>query len=56
MSTLTKAKKPAAKKPCARGGKPIRSRNPWVGYGEGKLHVPPGVDLTKPTLPLGKYL
>lgn len=27
-----------------------------LGYAAGKITVAPGVDLTKPTLPAGKYL
>jgi hypothetical protein len=33
--------------------KPVPS---WIGSGVGKAFVRPGVDLTKPTLPPGKYL
>jgi hypothetical protein len=57
MSTLTKVKKttrkPIAKKPVARNKRPIPS---WIGSAEGKVFVREGVDLTKPTLPPGKYL
>jgi hypothetical protein len=46
------AKKPAVRKP-ATARKPIPA---WIGSGKGKGVVKPGVDLTKPTLPPGKYL
>ena len=48
--------KPASnKKPLKRAVRRL-TRNDWVGYAEGKLTTAPGVDLTKPTLPAGKYL
>ena len=48
--------KPALKKKPLKGAVRRRTRNAWVGYAEGKLTIAPGVDLTKPTLPVGKYL
>lgn len=56
MKISARAKKPAAtKKP--RAAKNIPKPLPaWIGSGVGKGVVKPGVDLTQPTLPPGKYL
>jgi len=54
MSTLLKT---PAKKPAKPVGKKAAKKVPtWIGSGEGMAFIKPGVDLTKPTLPPGKYL
>lgn len=54
MSTATNTKKPSARKPAPKAR--AKKVPKWVGSGEGKAYVKPGVDLTKPTLPPGKWL
>ena len=48
--------KPTLKKKPLKRAVRRRTRNDWVGYAEGNLTIASGVDLTKPTLPAGKYL
>lgn len=54
MSTATNTKKPSARKPAPKAR--AKKVPKWVGSGEGKAFVKPGVDLTEPTLPPGKWL
>ncbi len=56
MSTLTKAKEPVRKSASSKSAKAKKPVPTWIGSGVGKAFVRPGVDLTKPTLPPGKYL
>lgn len=56
MSTLTKSKKPAPKAAAVKPAKIKKSVPSWIGSAKGKITIRPGVDLTKPTLPPGKYL
>lgn len=49
MSTVTTAK------PKGRRRTATPQKYPWLGYAKGLVRVRPGVDLTKPTLPPGKY-
>lgn|GEM_PF-2332902 len=54
MPTLPKTKKPA--RPAAAKKTAPKAVPSWIGSAKGKLRIKPGVDLTKPTLPSGKYL
>jgi hypothetical protein len=56
MSTLTKPRK-TVRKSAASGSTNGRKFVPaWIGSGVGKASVRAGVDLTKPTLPMGRFL
>jgi len=52
MSNATTAPKPKSRRPAATAKK---SKFPWMDYARGMVRVRPGADLTKPTLPPGKY-
>ena len=54
MSTLTKSKKPSRPLATRRASAVAKTFAP--GYARGVLKIKEGVDLTKPTLPPGKYL
>jgi hypothetical protein len=56
MSTLTKRKKAVRKPASSKSVRAEKSVPAWIGSAVGKAAVRPGVDLTKPTLPPGKYL
>lgn len=56
MSTLTKAKKTARKPVPVKSVKVKKPAPSWIGSARGKIMIAPGCDLTKPTLPPGKYL
>ncbi|MEN9841650.1 MAG: hypothetical protein RL376_1450 [Verrucomicrobiota bacterium] len=56
MSTVA-AKKKSARKPAPQKTAKVKKAIPsWIGSAKGKMTIKPGVDLTKPTLPPGKYL
>jgi hypothetical protein len=51
MSNATAAK-PRSRRRAAAAKK---KKYPWLGYAEGMVRIRPGLDLTKPTLPPGRY-
>ncbi len=52
MPNAASAKPKSRRRPSAPTKK---NKYPWLGYAEGMARVRPGFDLTKPTLPPGKY-
>jgi hypothetical protein len=52
MPNAATAKPKSRRRPTAAAKK---RKYPWLGYAEGMARVRPRVDLTKPTLPPGKY-
>jgi hypothetical protein len=52
MSNASTAPKPKSRRPATTTKK---NKYPWMDYAKGMVRVRPRVDLTKPTLPPGKY-
>lgn len=52
MSHVATAKPKARRRSAAPAKK---NKYPWMDYARGMVRIRPGVDLTKPTLPPGKF-